>query len=420
MQRNFSFFLILPVITILFFAAPDHHAQAQQAEDPDALFEQARTVASDGNLEEARELALLILSEFPEYHDVRIFYARTLAWEQRFSDSRTQLQIVLRDEPEHPEALSARADVELWDGNFRAGLEYANRSIAVRPDQAGLYVQRARILIGLNRFSAALSDLDSAENLDAEHSERIQQLRNEIQQDQHRNIAVFGMSYDQFGDDLDPYQRMYGEYHRLTDYGPVIGRISVVHRFDITDWQAEIDSYPILSSNWYAYLNAGLSGGELFPEFRFGAELYRSLPQTFEGSAGLRYLNFRDDDVIIVTASISKYWRSWFFTFQPFFTPGDAGVNTAFNGIARKYFGDPLSYASLVGGFGFSPDDRRIIDGTAAERLLKSRYFGVDANYLVRNRLQLFGETKVTFQQFPFLTDYTRIITLETGIRYSF
>ena len=406
------FFIISGTMTV--------EADAQQTPDVDVLFEEARISAAEGDYGEAKSLARQILDITPNYHDVRVFLARTLAWDRRFSDARSQLSYVLRDEPGHIEALSARADIELWSRNYRAGIEFADRAIDHDPQLAGLYIQRARLLIGLNRFSDASSDLGRAAEIDPDDLTIVRQLRAEIEQDKKRNIVALGFSYDHFDADLDPWQRFYGEYHRLTNYGPVIGRASLGHRFETTDWQAELDAYPTFGRNWYAYLNAGVSGGNLFPDFRVGGELYRSLPYAFEGSAGVRYLNFSDDDVMILTASISKYWRSWFFTLRPFFTPQDAGTSTALNTIARRYLGNPLTYVSLNGGFGFSPDESRLLDGDPDRRLLNSRYVGVNGYYLFRDQLQLFGEVKFTEQEFPFTDDFIQIYTLETGIRYRF
>ncbi len=395
-------------------------ADAQQTHDVDNMFEKAREYAALGEYSEARSFALQILDVTPQYHDVRVFLARTLGWDHRFSEARSQLRYVLRDEPENIEALSARADIELWDRNYRAGIEFADRAIEKDPQRADLYIRRARLFIGIDRFSDASSDLDRAVVIDPENLTLVRQIRSEIEQDQQRNIIAFGFSYDHFDSDLDPWQRYYGEYHRLTDYGPVIGRASLGQRFETTDWQAELDVYPTLGRNWYAYLNAAVSGGNLFPDFRIGGELYRSLPTAFEGSAGVRYLNFSDDDVVIFTGSISKYWRSWFFTLRPFYTPQDAGRSIALNTIARRYLGNPQTYISLNGGFGFSPDESRLLDGDPNRRLLNSRYIGLNGYHLLRERLQLFGEIKFTEQQFPFSEDYIQIYTLETGIRYRF
>lgn len=234
------------------------------------------------------------------------------------------------------------------------------------------------------------------------------------------NMAAFGLTYDRYGENLEDWQRTYIEYRRFERRGTYIGRLNVGHRFDITDYQGELEAWPLFGDSWYGHGNIGISGGDLFPELRAGAELYRVLPRGFELSAGLRYLKFSEDDVLIFTGSLNKYTGSWLLIARPFITPQDAGVSTSLNLTARRYFGIPENFASFIGGFGFSPDERRLIDGVADERLLKSRHLGIIGNYHFRNSFELFGELKATWQQFPFADEFIRIDTFETGIRYRF
>jgi YaiO family outer membrane protein len=235
-----------------------------------------------------------------------------------------------------------------------------------------------------------------------------------------QNMAAIAFTYDRYGNDIADWERMHVEYRRFTERGPIIGRLNIGHRFGITDYQGELDIWPVFSENWYGYANIGISGGDLFPGFRAGAELYRVLPNGFETSAGFRYLNFSEDDVLIFTGSLSKYLGNWLLIARPFLTPQDGDVSASINLIARRYFGKPENFASLIGGIGFSPDEQRLLDGNAEERLLMSRYVGIVGNYLVQNRFELFGELKLTGQQFPFTDDYVSIYTLEAGARYRF
>ena len=394
-------------------------AQSQDITDVDAAFQEARELAFDGNYSESREISRQILSQEPDYHDVRILLARTYAWDQNYREARTQLSYVLEREPEYIDALTARVDVEQWSGNFQVALQFANRAIVLDSESTDLHIKRAVILKELNQYSLALEDLETAENLGGD-PDNISAIRVAIRNDERRNIVVFGISRDDYNVDFDSRERIYAEYHRLTDYGPIIGRLNVDHRFDTTGYQVELDAYPRISSKWYSYLNVGYSNSNLFPEWRGGAELYRDLPWASEGSIGLRYLKFADDDVFIFTGSLSKYWRDWFFSLRPFITPQNSNVSTAVNLIARRYFGNPETHASLVGGFGFSPDERRLIDGTFEDRFSQSYYIGLIGNRKFRESFQLFGEFRWTFQELQAFPDFSQIYTLETGIRYRF
>ena len=410
--------LFFPLILLLSLSTA-LHAQDAEDIDLDQLFEKALQLAADGEYAEARTIAGTILEQVPGYHDVRIFRARTYAWQNRFSNARSDLDIVLSAEPKNADALSARTDMEYWSGNYQVALQFAGRWIEADSENPSAYLRRSEINLALDRFGFAINDLEKAESLDAA-PQRVFALNRQIADDQRRNIAAFGLSYDYYTEDFEPWQRLYVEYHRLTNFGPVIARLNIAHRFDITGIQFEADSYPSFGENWYAYLNAGYSGSDLYPDLRFGTEIYRSLPRAMEASLGARYLIFPNDEVLIFTGSLSKYWRDWFFSARPFITPQEAGVSAAFNFIARRYFGDPLRFASFNGGFGFSPDERRLVDAEIDNRFQQSYYFSLVGNYLLRNHFQLFGEIKFTSQELPGFIDHTNIYTFETGIRYRF
>ncbi|PWN05915.1 YaiO family outer membrane beta-barrel protein [Rhodohalobacter mucosus] len=234
------------------------------------------------------------------------------------------------------------------------------------------------------------------------------------------NMVATAFTYDRYGDDFEDWQRMYLEYRKFTEKNTYIGRLNVGNRFRLTDYQGEIDLWPIFSGKWYGNFNLGLSGGDLFPEFKGSGELYRVIPGGFEASAGVRYLKFSTDDVFIFTGSLNKYAGSWLLIARPFITPQDSGVSASLNVTARRYFGNPEKFASVIAGFGFSPDERSLIDGVPEERLLKTRYVGLIGNYLVQNRFELFGEVKASSQEFPFTDQFVSIYTFETGIRYRF
>ena len=234
------------------------------------------------------------------------------------------------------------------------------------------------------------------------------------------NMVATAFTYDKYGENIEDWQRMYLEYRRFAKKGTYIGRLNVGSRFGLTDYEGEIDLWPVFSDSWYGYFNAGLSGGDLFPEFKVSGEMYRVSPGGFEASAGLRFLKFSTDDVLIFTGSINKYAGNWLLIARPFFTPQDSGVSASLNVTARRYFDRPENFASLIAGFGFSADEQRLIDGVPDERFLKTRYIGLIGNYLIQNRFELFGELKASNQEFPFTNQFIRIYTFETGIRYRF
>src|SRR5690606_18462539 len=93
-------------------------------------------------------------------------------------------------------------------------------------------------------------------------------------------------------------------------------------RFGSTGSQLEVDMYPTISQGFYAYLNFGVSNSYLYPEIRYGAELYKSLPKGFEASLGFRSLKY-SETTNIYTGSIGWYTGNSYFSFRPYVTPGE-------------------------------------------------------------------------------------------------
>lgn len=89
--------------------------------------------------------------------------------------------------------------------------------------------------------------------------------------------------------------------HRF-DFGPVIGRVNQARRFGESGTQLEVDAYPRIGRGMYLYANAGVSQQRIFPRQRFGAELYKNLPNALETSLGFRQLNFKNTRVFAAMA----------------------------------------------------------------------------------------------------------------------
>ncbi|MCC5914198.1 MAG: YaiO family outer membrane beta-barrel protein [Balneolaceae bacterium] len=234
------------------------------------------------------------------------------------------------------------------------------------------------------------------------------------------NMAGLTMTYDRYGEDLEPWQRVKAEFRRFTDYGPLIVNGYAGHRFDITDYQGEFEFWPNFGESWYGHLQLGISGGDLFPDYRAGAEYYRILPKGWESSLGLRYLNFGENDALLITGSISKYAGDWLLIARPFYSPQESGSSVSLNLTARRYFGNPNTFATIMGGFGFSPDEQRLVEGFDGESFLRSRFISLVGNRLFADRFEIFGELKATDQEFPFTDNFVRIYTFEVGSRIRF
>lgn len=234
------------------------------------------------------------------------------------------------------------------------------------------------------------------------------------------NMVGFTLTSDQYEDPLSDWNRASLEYRRFSSAGPVILRGHTDERDDQTGYQGEIEFWPDYGENWYAHLQAAVSNGDLYADYRFGAEYYRVLPNGWEASLGARYLNFGSSDALLLTGIVSRYAGEWLFTARPYVSPQQNGRSFSGSLSARRYFGSPHNYMLIMGGYGFSVDEQRLIEGFDGNPFLESGYLSLRGNRLFAERVELFGEIKWTEQEFPFTDDRISIYTFEADSRIRF
>lgn len=171
-----------------------------------------------------------------------------------------------------------------------------------------------------------------------------------------QNAISFEFEYHDFGNSHDPWSLATVEYSHRFGFGSVIGRVNRAHRFGQSGRQIEVDAYPRLGRGMYLYTNVGFSADRVFPRQRFGAELYKSLPNSYEASAGFRQLNF-GSNVTLFTGSIAKYRGNYYYVARPYISNRTDGISVSGQLMLRTYFATADDHASLTATFGSSPTE---------------------------------------------------------------
>jgi YaiO family outer membrane protein len=351
----------------------------------DDLFFQAQDLAFEQEGASARELCLQILEINPNYHDASILMARTLAWEQRYEEAAEILQEVIVKDPSNKAALLAMTDVQAWAGNFKEAIEYLDKVIVGDPTNPDLLFRKAQMLNELGEYQPTVLLLHQILDIDPTHRDA-KILLSSIEVGRLKNFVGIGYRGDYF-EMANSWHLFYAEYGRRTNaFGTVISRVNVADRFGMTGLQFEADAYPTLGPGTYLYLNAGYSPHEnLFPIFRAGLELFQKLPSAWEVSAGLRLLNFAENDLLILTGSLSKYYKKYYFSFRPFYTlASNTPSSQSYFFTVRRYFSSPDHHLSITAGTGFSADDDALI--------------GAEVYNLESNKVMLWYQQKATPQ----------------------
>ena len=330
--------------------------------NPDDSYFAARELAFAGQHLSARDTLEKILTRYPDYSDVRSLLAKTYSWDANYEEARKHLNRITSVERNNREAWLAAINNEIYAKNTNIALGLTLKALEYLPNDAELIELKAELE----------NKLHYPESPD-ENEEKEEEFSFENQVALYNGFDVFDIVYDPM---------IYGglEYTRITDAGKLIPRVNYANRFNTHGLQYEMDFYPELSKMFYGYLNYGYSDSEIFPRHRVGVELYSNLPNAMEGSIGLRYLDFLNQQTTILTGSFGLYRGDYYFSLRPYVIPNPAG-STGLSGslTARKYLKHKEHYLGLIFNMGFIPELRQL---TVNSVLLSETIFFIESQQL--------------------------------------
>lgn len=326
--------------------------------DSDKAFEIARNLAFNSNRKAAQDTLRLILTKYPDYHDIRSFLGSTYSWDGQYKKAAQEFEYILNKSPERLDTWEAAIKNELYrEAPFNA-IKMSEKALGVFPKNETILYLQATAYDAADNKEQALFVLEQLVVDNPENEKAIaykQTLLNSLRY----NIIGLKTSVDLYSEVFDPMQYYMLRYIRQTKYGSVQAKFNFSQRFGSTGSQFEVDMYPSISKGFYAYLNVGVSDSYLYPKLRFGAEFYKSLPLGLEASLGFRSLKY-SQITNIYTGSLGWYTGNSYFLFRSYVTPGDPGASMSGSLTYRKYGKDMFNYFSVEAGMGFSPDIYRL------------------------------------------------------------
>jgi YaiO family outer membrane protein len=373
------------------------------AQSSDELFQKAREYAfkKDDHVS-ARELCKEALVKSPNYSDISIFLGRLYTWDKMYDSARAVLYGVIKRDTLNYDAYNATIDLEYWSDNYNQALKVTGEAIMHYPKSEEFLLKRSKVFAAAKDYTDAFNTLEVLFKINNTYPEAIA-LAERLQEEVRINAITLTYDFDSFNKTFVPWHAVSLAYSRQTPIGSIIGRINVANRFQENGIQYEVDMYPRFAEGLYAYLNAGYSKDNIFPDYRLGASLYYSLPLSFEIDAGIRYLNFgTSDDVKIWTGALGKYYSNFWFSLRTYITPSISRASHSYTLTARYYLSGADDYIELNGGWGISPDDR----ANNTNNLLVSRKFG--AEYQTKLSRAIIGYISAEISGEEFVTDNIR------------
>ncbi len=316
---------------IIFFLSLSTLVMAQK-QDADQLLKQAITQTNiDKDYPKAIQTVLKALKLSPNYVDLRLLLGRLYLLTGKYQAARTELKWVLDKQPKNLDALTYLINVETEIKNYDQALLYADRYLS--------YSSTSEMQQKKEGISNAKKD-EIAES----HKNRI------------------GISYDYTFFDPSTYQSwnfISMNYTRELAVGTFGARINYVDRG--TDagngYQFELEAYPKHKSG-YSFINSAYSNSTVFSKLRLGYSYFHNLKNGWEGEIGARYVNAANTHLKTLTASVGKYWGNNWVNLRPFVTNEISRYYLGTVLTARQYFQNKDSYATMILGYGNSPDDR--------------------------------------------------------------
>ncbi len=331
--------------------------------DPDLAFETARKMAFDGQRKQAQDTLLLLLTKYPDYHDIRDFLASTYSWDGNYESARKEFKYVLQKDSDRQTTWVAAINNDLWAEVPFSALKMSNEALTYFPNNEELVLLKARAEANSKNPKEALITVDALLVSNPNNQKAIEYKESLTQKLRFNSIGI-NYNIDLYSEVFDPMQYYTLNYSRATKFGSITAKVNFNRRFQDNGFQFEIDMYPRIMKGLYAYLNVGFSDSYLFPKSRFGAELYKSLPHSFEASLGIRTLKY-SSTTNIFTGSVGWYTGNSYFSLRPYVTPGDAGSSISGALTYRLYRSNADNYFEISAGMGYSPDEyEQFYEGT--------------------------------------------------------
>lgn len=371
--------------------------------NPDTAFEKARELAFNKQRKQAQDALLFILTKYPNYHDIRAFLASTYSWDGTYLKARKEFSYVLKRDPDRKRTWIAAINNELWGDTPFSALDLANNALEHFPNDADLLYLRASAEENSNKPEEALLTIKSVLENNPDNK-KAAAYKAKLQNTLSYNAIGLKSAVDVYSSVFDPMQYHTLKYARQTKYGSIIAKINFNRRFQENGVQFEVDAYPRIVKGLYAYVNFGVANTFLFPDIRYGAELYKSLPKSFEASLGFRTLKY-SSTTNIYTGSIGWYTGNSYWSFRTYVTPGDSGSSMSGTLNYRKYRSDADNYFSVALGMGFSPEVNQFaFDGNEEAIInLKSQKMNMGYYFTSSNKQNLWGaKFGITHQEISF------------------
>ncbi len=340
-----------------------------QVDDPLA---QARALFSKNQPQQAINLLNDHLKADPQEQDARVLLGLICSWDKRWDDGRRAFSAVLAANQDYKDAVLGLIDLELWSGHITRAEELARRAVTARPTDSDYKAALAKVVASVTSEQVVSSGPPGS--------------RASSSDDPSWEVGV-AESTIFYSDKRSSWHETAVDFSHNFTAGWVTATFSHVDWFGEGSSLMDLQSYPRLGQGTYAFIDLAVSpDGTLYAHKRAGAEIFKSLPDGFEASAGFRYMRF-NDNVLLYTGSVGKYFGNYWILGRTYFEPGQtAATSTSFQLSLRRYYADADHYIGLRFGEGASPFEVQSLNDIGIQRSLSAAF---ESLWKFRNQTRL-------------------------------
>ena len=390
-MKQTKFFRIL-FITVFIFTAGK--TMAQKIDTDSLLVRAAKEINPNKNYTEAIRKAQLGIKLAPDYLDFHLLLGRAYQLTQAVDSARFYYQHVLAKNEKYEEAFGYLTQLEIDARNYTAAEKVADRAIELYPENKNYYLKKLAIYQLQKEDDKVHDYLKVLEKKFPADAGIRQQL---FLMDTKNNTDRIGVNYsltvfDRAG--VGPWHLGSLQYIRERKWGSLIGRVNYANRLSegasiANGVQYEGETYFFTGKNAYSYAGVANSDDIVFPKWRLGYSFYYNFKKGWEADLGIRYTQTIDENLKAAVIGVGKYLGSYWLNLRTYIQNQDSKVYPAFTLTSRYYFNTRFDYATVLLGYGTSPDERSI-QGQLEQRIALNSY-RIGAGYY-----RVFGEHYLT------------------------
>jgi YaiO family outer membrane protein len=181
-------------------------------------------------------------------------------------------------------------------------------------------------------------------------------LRDLLHHEVHGGEALLGIDYKSWRRQLPEWREGTLSARTNTELGPAIVRAKRVDRGPLSDGRIDLELYPAFPHGYLALAGGAATNSTVYAKSTVSAEMFGSLTQWLEASAGYRRMNF-DTGVDMVGGSVGAYAGQFLLGSRVAHVLDDGGTSVTFS--ARRFLGDEGAYVGAKLATGSVPVELR-------------------------------------------------------------